>query len=1184
MGTPGSGSVGEPGRPWTATSTWAPAGGAAVEDAVSFETTEDDAETSPAAVVLARPPSDGSEDPTPCDVTISFTGKYEIHRVYVRSTARTYEIYYSTDLKDASKEYLCTVRCGIAAQEPQPPGEECVSQASSNAATGEKHEQEAKSVTSSSDEDSWVEVKIPESPLGNYTPESQEERNAIGICQKNTLAHYEATAEITDANPCVSLTVRLLSLQSKTSVHIEEIYIFADLVESSSDDSVAGPGNMGGSSLLAMLVPGLMQISKSRDCKIDDKYFAEGLKAQLPEGCALKDSIPCGNIAKEAGLYGTNDSKFRPAGVQSRLPPAQSGTICDDDGNQHEFPLNDPKPLPLPVKTTENAQVTLAKDKTVSNLYPEASPIMNENVTPHNHIERMLDTLISKVEKVELCCSRFEDKMMRPLSSIEARLQRLEQQFDSFSVEIQSLRSSSARMSAPNVFPDTINSQQKEHNGGNSGTSASVMNRQPGLVMRAPEFSSEDYSNCDVADENTVNLHGPNVVPRVLKAPDFICEPGFICEKLHGGPLPVERERKTSPGLVIKVPEFLNDEEDEVEEDKQAEADNVDDGRTNSNDTLSKSTDNSFKGKTPVSVDGALASALEAFLTSTKGTSPSKSVACTASNVSCGNTDDSSSSFPSHGHLHDTSTKDDFHGIFGDTKKISTLISFQEVDAAPLISVSKAHLVSSVEVNGQNIDMNPDKKAFASTELLVVPSQSLTGSIDDYTQVNGQNNGPSSYMIPLVTSSEPVDDPSQLATHLGSVDGGTQAKPPTIFQSVGETAQVDESRPSLPLAEFLAARIAFRNGTSEVCCGDAAIPSFQRTLTGAHQNLEGGDSKASQQNPIFQLSLLKKALEVDEGDGNFCDDISIETTFEPSSHAAPANGANRHSTNAMETLSDEDGVLENTKGSIMLSGGHSTNAMETLSDEDGVLENTKGSIRLSGGMDSVFCSSLHSGPRESSRKPEVEHSLSDLSSMEPSDGDSYREATSSGNVAAGNHVEDLFAGNGAGPDVRPTVGSQENDILGMAFVSKRMSTSSPSLEVLLAESSDSESQISAVEEAGSDAAGLGSDHLFTTFPSSDDDAFAMDGPLFDVVDAPVSSEVDACASNKPLLDVVDLTNPSETYTPSVNEPFADVVDLPEPSSLYASAADELFASVDNLPKTSETFVGGSSGEHPGSLI
>ena len=118
--------------------------------------------------------------------SVNFTGKYEIHRVYVRSTARIFEIYYSTDLKDTSKDYLCTVRCGIAAQEPLPSGEECRSQCSSNATTGEKHEQETKSLTSSSDEDSWVEVKIPESTLGKNTPDSQE-RNVIGSCQKNTL-------------------------------------------------------------------------------------------------------------------------------------------------------------------------------------------------------------------------------------------------------------------------------------------------------------------------------------------------------------------------------------------------------------------------------------------------------------------------------------------------------------------------------------------------------------------------------------------------------------------------------------------------------------------------------------------------------------------------------------------------------------------------------------------------------------------------------------------------------------------------------------------------------------------------------------------------------------------------------------------------------------------------------------
>lgn len=64
-----SGSGGEAARPWTATSTWAPAGGAAVEDAVSFETSDEDAEESSAGVVLTRPDSDEGGDAPPCEVT-----------------------------------------------------------------------------------------------------------------------------------------------------------------------------------------------------------------------------------------------------------------------------------------------------------------------------------------------------------------------------------------------------------------------------------------------------------------------------------------------------------------------------------------------------------------------------------------------------------------------------------------------------------------------------------------------------------------------------------------------------------------------------------------------------------------------------------------------------------------------------------------------------------------------------------------------------------------------------------------------------------------------------------------------------------------------------------------------------------------------------------------------------------
>lgn len=1172
-----SGSGGEPGRPWTATSTWAPAGAATVEDAVSFETSTDDAESSPTAVVLARPPSDGGEDPPPCEVTVNFTGKYEIHRVYVKSTARIYEIYYSPDLKDTSKDYLCTVRCGLAANEPLPSGEECMSQGSSNTVSVEKHEQETKSVTSSSDEDSWVEVKVPESPLESNTPESQE-RNAIGTHQKNTLAHYEATAEITDASPCVSLTVRLLSLESKTSVHLEEIYIFADNVGSTSDESVAGPGNMGGSSLLAMLVPGLMQMSKSTKCKIDDSYFPDGLRTQLPEGCALKESSPCGKIDLEAAMCGTNDSSFMSAGLENRIPPMGGDTISNEKSNQGEFPLNVPRPLPLPERTTENIQVASAKGQRVSNMDQDTGPVMNGNFTPHNPIEKTLEILLSKVEKVELYCSRFEDSMMRPLGSIEARLKRLEQQFDSFSVEIQSL---SARMSVPNVYSDITNSQEKEHYSGNTGTSASIMNRQPGLVIRAPEFSLEDSCGCDLADENTIR--GPNV-----RASDFICEPEVTCEKLHHGPFPPadsasssEKERKSTPGLAVKVPEFPNDEDDEVEDVKETAGD-LDDRHTNSDDTLSKSTVNDPKGKAPVTIDGALAFALEAFLNSTKATSPSKSVACTASNLSAENTIDSSSSSLSNGQADEISTKDgsvgQFHGEFGDVSK--------EVDVVPPTSVSKARLVGNVEVNELNIDLYPDKTAFASTEPWSVPSWPHTGSVDDRTQVNEKNYDPTLDTMTFVMSNEPVDDPSQPPpTLLGSVADGTQMKEKssTIWESVDKTAQVNESRPVVSLAEFLAARNAssFRNGPSEVCLGNdgAAISSFKRTSPGAHKNLEDADRKVGQKNPMFQLLLVKKALEIDEGDGNISGDLSINTTFESSNCASPANGAT----------------------------GDGVNAMETLSDKDGDLEITENNIRLSGGMDSVFFefpdskktwidnSSLDSGPVETLMKPEVERSWLDLSSIESLGVVFATEAISSRNTATGNYFEDLFAGNGASYNVTPTAGPQlqrvydllhecENDILGMPFVAERTNNSSPSLEVLLGESSDSEAQISDLEDIDNEAAPFGSDNLFSTFSSSDEEAFAMDGPLVDVVDAPLPSEVYASAANEPLVDVVDRTDPSETYAPSVNEPYSDVPDLPEPSNIDASAVDKPLSSVDDLPETSETFAGGSSGEHHDSLI
>nr|CAB3454698.1 unnamed protein product [Digitaria exilis] len=1156
MEASGSGGSEAGDRPWTVTSTWAPGpGGGAVEDAVSFETSDYDAEATPAGIVLSRPVPDEDGDVPPCEVTVSFRGKYEIHRVYVRSTARTYELYHSTDSKGTSKDYLCTVRCGLAVKEPEPCGEESMSQWSGGAPTGDKVEHEIKSVSGSSDEESWVDVKLPESPMQNNTPEAQE-RKSIRICQENTLAHYEATAEMTDVSPCVSLTVRLLSIQSKTSVHIDEIYIFADPVESTNDNSVTGPGNMGGSSLLAMLVPGLMQMSTSRNLKIDDRYFSDGLRTQLTQDRAINESSPSGKIVQETGLSSADN--YKPTGIESGINPADNGTVSDKKPNQGEFQIKDPNSLPLYVQATESIQATSVKDQRIS-----GNPPVNEKFTPYNHIERKLDTLLSKVEKMELYCSRFEDSMVKPLGSIEARLERLEEQFTSFSVEIKSLRGSYAVSSAPDRMSNMNNSQEEARD------AAPTTDSKPGLAVRAPDFSSDD--SCYVTSENQANFRGPNAMPRLLvKVPEFISRPGIPDGNLRDGPSsPVycapsssEKERKISPGLVVKVPEFPDDDDDyddEVEEEK-AEVGDRDDGHAQYDDTLSESTVESTKSKKSVSINGALASALEALLTSTKGISSSKPVVRTASNLSAENTNDSLGCSFSPEKIGKMCTKDrsvdQFLAAPCDTNLVGTIKSFQDIDAIPHTSLSKEMLDSKVEINEQKDDFIPEKVSFiASTESVDVPSQpdTVEESIDNGSQVNEQNGCPSLDTLPYATSTGPLE-------------------PPTVFEVVDSVVQVNENRPTISLAEFLAARnvSSGKNVSPEVCSSNdgAEKLSFERILAGADKNSKN----------ISQL-LVKKALEVDADEGKHLSSVPIGATFDGSSSAAPGNAAS----------------------------GHNITTEEAVSDECYGVKNAEDGFRLSVGMDTIF-SQYHATdckkewiensrsdwiPDDSFSKPNVMHSWSNLSSMESFNGAPGGEPVVSANATPGNYVEDLedigdypTATQISGEELQKVcdlVYEFKDDMLGMTSTAEGASKNSLSLEVLLAESSDSEAQLSDLEDIDN-GTGIGSARIFSTFSSSDDDASAADGPLVDIADLN-PSEPCASAFKEPLVDVADLTNPSETDASFVNEPSADMVDLPNPSGTYASDANyEPFISVDDLPEPLETFSGGSSGEHPDSLI
>lgn len=122
---------------------------------------------------------------------VCFHQKHEVRQVYVRSTSRVYEIYYAPE-QQCNSDYLCTVRCGVAARE-----DGILQTGDIGEATAEDHDlssrktpeipnQTAKSDgtnSNNSDEDGWVEVKVPDSPFLTDTtkPMAKEINQKTGI-------------------------------------------------------------------------------------------------------------------------------------------------------------------------------------------------------------------------------------------------------------------------------------------------------------------------------------------------------------------------------------------------------------------------------------------------------------------------------------------------------------------------------------------------------------------------------------------------------------------------------------------------------------------------------------------------------------------------------------------------------------------------------------------------------------------------------------------------------------------------------------------------------------------------------------------------------------------------------------------------------------------------------------------
>ncbi|KAL5543534.1 hypothetical protein UlMin_007318 [Ulmus minor] len=533
---------------WSSATNWAVARGSLV-NSVTFESSlspidEDDTDlnSTPKTPLLLQPPA---SDSAPCEITISFTQKHEFRQIYVRSTARLYEIYYEPNLQ-SGREYLTTVRCGIAAREEgvlQTIDNEEIPSATPNGSRDNlpKENLSNSGCPSTSSEDEWVEIKVR-----NATVLDKKDNVSSKFCsdqEKRTQDYYEATAEINDAYPCVSLTLRLLSVQCKDRVYIDEVYVFADPVDSSdSENPVVQGESSSGNSLMAMLLPTILQMSKTKaTTRTQDKHTSDSLEKQNFEDSGSE----------------TGNSTLVATKVQQEENFSDSGHQLVESWDKKRA-SEDAVPLKSPPKVPHN----------------ESKP----EFSPNNRAERALDELASRMGRIEDLFLRMEENLLRPINSIEARLHRVEEQLE---VLINKPKNSEllpgTRFVAPNFsfmesdsnsfyqggndypYCDELESNNKDiHN--DVSDSVNAIQLLPTLVFTAPEFS-----NCDDDEENHASDEVSDSLvdePRAALSIDDV-----LASALAGFVSSIAvRPQNFTPTLSIKAPEFSNEEDVKVDQ------------------------------------------------------------------------------------------------------------------------------------------------------------------------------------------------------------------------------------------------------------------------------------------------------------------------------------------------------------------------------------------------------------------------------------------------------------------------------------------------------------------------------------------------------------------------------------------------------------------------------------------
>ncbi|PIN27163.1 hypothetical protein CDL12_00079 [Handroanthus impetiginosus] len=612
---------------WSSGTTWVVAYGS-LEDSVTVEASncpiaESDPEATTRKSPLVLKPR--GPDSGPCEIKIHFQKKYEISQIYVRSTARAYEVHYAHS-SHSRNEYLCTVWCGAAERDEKLLQINCTDDVAVEHGESLVRELTEENVTREESvgrtEDDRVKIKVPEVARSSVSDKISTDQDL-----------YEATAQISNADPCSLLTIRLLALQDKGRVYVDKVCVFVHPMESTDSGKEA------------VLTGYSAQRSKSDVNQIQDKH---------PSGKVLKDdymetgSIRIGEKTENGST--TTDEKTENGSTRIGEKAENSSMRFDEKKENGSTRIDEKietrsgrideidvgleinqihqqyvKPKELDKDTTESATL---EQPHLEKKYVEP---LNINDMPPGHLGRALEQLISRVSRVEDICLRFEEKLLKPIETIEARLQQVEHQLEKlvknsqFSASAFSCSESNSssfyndRNDHPPCGPSELGKKDVSCN--NSPELSCDAKFHASLFLSAPDIScgkDEETDDCDsilLKHFTCINLpklsHDANIHPGLVSsAPEFSCGEDeetedydsillkhFTCINLPK----LSHDANIHPNLVSSAPEFSCGEDEEGNNDSQPLKDSP-----------------CVEPKTTFSVDDALAAALYGIMSTTR--------------------------------------------------------------------------------------------------------------------------------------------------------------------------------------------------------------------------------------------------------------------------------------------------------------------------------------------------------------------------------------------------------------------------------------------------------------------------------------------------------------------------------------------------------------------------------------